>query len=545
MPPKLSDRSVELLQLEFGGVDGPRRLEATRQVLRKRAKDSMWFFCRYALELPDIETDLHRDMCWTWQKRMHRNFSLWLIPRGHLKTTLWTEGGTLWDLVNNADQRYLVTNAKLENASAILANIRSYTLGKEIFRWLFPEYCLDLAPRHLRDRCRDTHERIDFPCSIYAGRKEGNIQVMAVEASLVSRHYDVMVFDDPVNDVNAQTKLLRDKVYTWYKNSLQLRHSPRESRVRLIGTRWHFDDLYSRLIKEENTRRENQTLAGKKVKPRYYMYVRKVKESDAQGVEKPIWPERYTDDVIAGIKSEVGSYVFSCQFQNNPLPDEAAIFKFQDIQFIDEMAIPDNVVNFCAVDLAYEDSVERGDFTCITVASFDSDGKMYVREIIRDKIFPLQLVEHIGRMVKRWKVKRVGVETTAFQSTIYKFNKAESFKTGINIPWVELKRGRTAKKKRILALQPRVERKDFYVQAGIPNQEWLIDEMTTYDKGAHDDILDTLADIEALAYAAQAYEQTEALTVATLDSMYGSIFDSEDGSSEDYVPNVNLLEDVL
>ena len=514
-------------------------LEAVRLMLRERCKADYWFFQCRVYGNQDTITPLHMDMCERWQKLDNATFSLWLLPRSHLKTSCFTEAGILWGLVCNPHLRFLVVNAKLDNAIDILANIRSCVEANDIFRWLFPEYCPDLAPKTLKDRCRWLTHRLDFPCSKWAGRKEGNIEVMSVGASLVSKHYDVMIFDDPVNDENTTTKEYRDKVDRWYRNALQLRHDA-NSRIRLIGTRWHFDDLYSRIIKKEMSRRKHQKEAGEKVRPRYFIYHRQVVERvevDGEtivGYEnvRPIWPERFNKEAIEEIREENGSYIFSCQYMNNPLPEEDAIFKYNDIHMIDEYDIPEGVVNFMSCDLAVEDT-EQGDWWVITVASFDHLGRMYVREVIRDKLLTSSFLVHVAALHKKWNVKKVSVESTAFQKTLNKTYRHWSAREGHNIPWVEVERGRSSKRKRILALQPRVERGDFYIEEGIKNLDWIIDELTTYPRSPHDDILDTLADLEALFFNAPETIR-DASPKDTYEGFYGSLEDNDEEEDDSF-----------
>jgi predicted phage terminase large subunit-like protein len=473
------------------------------------------------------------EMCERWQRRNSAQFSLWLLPRGHLKTSIFTEAGTLWDLLNEPDDRHLIVNAKLDNAEDILANIKNCIETNEIFRWLFPEYCPDLAPKSLRQRCKWLNTRIDLPCSRRAGRKEGSIQIMSVNASLVSKHYDKMTFDDPVNDENTTTKELRDKVDRWYRNALQLREDAK-SRIRLIGTRWHFDDLYSRIIKLEMNRRKKQQEKGDKVTPRYWIYHRQVVErveesgsliANYESVQ-PIWPERFTASDIEDIREETGSYIFSCQYMNNPLPEDDAIFKYTDINQIDEYDIPENVDTYMACDIAVEET-EQGDYWVISVASFDTLGRMYVREVIRERMLTSSFLEHVTQLVKKWHPSRVGIENTAFQKTLNKTYREYAATKGINIPWHELERGKSSKRKRIMALQPRVERGDFYVDERMKNLEYVIEEMTTYPRAPFDDVLDTMADLESMFYSGpEVAKQPEATN--TYNAYHGSLEDDED-----------------
>ena len=514
--------------------------EALRLVLREKCKTDFWFFQCRVYGNADTYTPLHMEMCERYQARIGKRFSLWLLPRSHLKTSCFTEAGILWEAVVDPDLRFLIVNAKLENAEAILANIKMCVSSNDIFRWLFPEYCPDLAPKTLRDRCKWLTTRADFPCSKYAGRREGNIEIMSVGASLVSRHFDRLQLDDPVNDTNIETKELRDKSDRWYKNLLQLRHDT-NSIVRLIGTRWHFDDLYSRRIKEETRRRDLMRQTGQPVIPRYWIYHRQVVERVEAGGEsicgyesvQPIWPERFNKEAIEEIRSENGSYIFSCQYMNNPLPEEDAVFKFSDIREVHEIDIPENVVNFIACDIAVED-VEAGDWWVITVGSFDNLGNMYVREIVRDKLLTSSFLNHVHQLTKKWKAVKVGIETTAFQKTLFKVYTQLSHQSNFNIPWTEVERGRSSKRKRILSLQPRVERGNFYVEEDIKNKEHLIEEMTTYPRTTHDDILDTLADLELLFYGAPD-QVKDVAPKDTWDAVYGAV---EDESNDEEVESL-------
>lgn len=516
---------------QYGGLGSDS--EIVRQQLRQKCKEDFWFFQYHAVGNRDTLTDLHLDLCKKVQSRIEKGFTIWLLPRFHLKTSCITVGGILWRLINNPHLRHLVVNAKLETATDILAEIRNVVETNEVFRWLFPEYCVDLAPKSLRARCKWLTDRLDFPCSKYAGRREGNIRAMGVEASLVSQHYDELWFDDSVNDVNSATKQYRDKIFNWFRNALQLRHDL-ASPIRIIGTRWHFDDLYSRLLKKERARRKKLSSLGQKITPELWIYHRQIVEKVEAGGEtiagydnvQPIWPERFTGEQINKLKEDVGSYVFSCQFMNNPLPDEEAIFKYSDINQIDEFLVPQNLVHFISADIAVEDT-EDGDWWVITVAGFDSRGEMYVLEIIRDKLVTSTFLAHIAALTKKWNPIRVGIETVAFQNTLLKVYKEHTRKTGVNIPWMELKRTKKSKRARILALQPRVERGDFNVVEDIKNVDWLIEEMTTYPRSPHDDILDTLADLEAMYYAAPEDSKTVE-QYDTFEAVYGDVTNIED-----------------
>jgi predicted phage terminase large subunit-like protein len=522
----------ELAAIVGNTIKTPEEYENIRRVLRRQAQQDFWFFCRHVCEFVDIDNEFHHEFCNRYQKRTDKSFAIYLMPRGHLKTTIMTVGGTLWLLIQDwvtqpngkkirgQDLTFLIGNATLQNAIDILADIKSIVTTSVLFRWLFPEYVPSESWMRGKGVGKWTNSRIDFPCSRQAGRKEGNITIVSTGASLVSKHYHVIKLDDVVNDENITTKILRDKTMQWYKDLLQLRVDPSSSRVELIGTRWHYDDLYGRLIRKELDRRKRAKDNGEVVKPTYVIYRRKAIEHD-----KPIWSERFTKAELHRLKyEELGAYSYSCQYDNEPIPEEDAKFKRNHIKLIDSLDIPNNVVNFMAVDMADEDTT-MGDNYALTVASFDSLGKMYVREIIRGKFSQFEFLEIIYKMRMKWDVKRVGIETTSFQKGILRGYKAMVATKKWQIPWVEISRGKTSKFTRTIGFQPRVERGDFYIENDIPNIEWAIEEMITFPKGVFDDILDTFVDIENIYYGASENLIEAVVDANTFDSLVGKLSD--------------------
>lgn len=527
---KIPESVRDNLKLALTGPGAQQKLEAVRETLRFKCRQSLWFFNRYALEMQDIDTPLHHDMCEKWQIRDKATYSIWLVPRGHLKSSLWTEGGNLWHEICNPDQTIMIANETLEGIQGIISNIRNIWTAKESFRWLFPEYCIELAPRHLRKACKDLADRLDFPCSKFKGSKEGNLDGVSLGASRVGRHYHRQHYDDIVSDKTTTNKTQLDANDTWYRNSLQLSVSPKTKR-RLVGTRWHFDDPYGRRIRGEQKRRQMQVEAGEKIQPKYLIYIRKAEEvNPVTGELEPIWPERFSKEELADLKRDpgqggLGSYVYSCQYENNPVSSEDAIFRFEDIQPIESVLIPDDdeLEFFAAMDLADEETT-KGDYFVITVAGFHKrTTKMYVREIFRERrVSAEEVMDRLFSMQKKWSLRKVACETVAFQRVLFRLYKKMARDAGVNLPFVEMKRGKTTKRRRFLAFQPRVQRGDFYYEEGIRNSEHMVDEMTTYDKGVHDDILDTLADLEAIYYTSPPSE-VDVARPGTYEHEYGSL----------------------
>src|SRR5581483_7399197 len=65
------------------------------------------------------------------------------------------------------------------------------------------------------------------------------------------RRADLVIIDDPVkSQAEADSPILRDRIWSWYRSDLTTRLKP-NGRVVLIMTRWHEDDLAGRLLAQD------------------------------------------------------------------------------------------------------------------------------------------------------------------------------------------------------------------------------------------------------------------------------------------------------
>jgi len=490
---------------------GPDFIEEIRQLLRERARRDLWFLCFGVLGFKDMNNKLHKEMAAVWQRRQHFKYTLWMAPRFHLKTTMWVIGDTVRVALNDPNETCCIISAKLDNCVSMLNTIRAQFDTNAVLRWLFPEYCMDLADVQTRKRCSWTSERIDWPCRDSWISTSGNLEVMSVGASMVSKHFGWLRFDDAVNDINSTSIPLCVGVHNWFLDAWQLRVDF-ESFIRVTGTPWSFADFYQREMEKEKKRR----LGGRE--PKLRTYRKPVYLSNGE----PIWPERYGKDELEDLKEHLGSYKFACNFELDPVPEGAAIFKKGQIQEIHELEVPQQVVNFIGVDLSEEDS-KTPDHTVITVVSIDEFGNWYVRRIVRGKFYPLGIMETVAKLCQKYAVEKVGVDATGFQTTIFKEYLKWSTKEKVYVPWVPMKFGKQSKPGRIRALQPIFERMGFHAVMGIENYSVLEEEAVTFDRGRSDDILDTLSIVQIIYYEAPAAVNPEMPERLSINGLYGDI----------------------
>ena len=83
----------------------------------------------------------------------------------------------------------------------------------------------------------------------------GGIKAVGVTGGLTGHSVDLAIIDDPVKDyIEASSSTYRERAWQWYLNVVETRlHN--QSKVILIMTRWHEDDLAGRLLKNFNSNR--------------------------------------------------------------------------------------------------------------------------------------------------------------------------------------------------------------------------------------------------------------------------------------------------
>lgn len=401
------------------------------------------------------------------------------------------------EVINDPNIRILLSNANLENAKTILKGIRDHFVSNEKFRFLYPEVCPSWKKGAIKDFGTQTEFTVPFR---KPGIKEATIEVGSVEGNLVSRHYDMHIGDDLVNDKNTTTRDQIEKV-DFFRKAIYSLLEPGVSKDYLIGTIWHWDDIYSRIIDDKETP--------------YKVYRRAIWEPDENGTLQSIFPYRFPNKEIKAIRKKQGDAMFSAQYLNQALDDEAATFK-RDWVLYYEPPVQESLYTVTCIDPAVSQA-SRSDYSAIVTIGVGPNDETYVLEAKRGKWNPLELIQEIFAVNMRWKPIKIGIESFGFQQSIKFFLVEEMRRRGVYIPIMEFSsESMRSKEARIMSLQPRVQYCKFYVTRDMQD---LVDEMLRFPKGKHDDLLDALAYSEQLRRTPVRREMPSQLAGATFNDM--------------------------
>jgi len=379
-------------------------------------------------------------------------------------------------------------NAKADNAESFLTAIKGHFESNQKLRMLYGDY----VGKKWNEGEIVTSKRTN------PSLKENTIKCSGVGASLVSQHYDLIIPDDVVNETNVTTKEQIDKVKEWWGLSQSLGDGEK-TRWRIVGTRYHDDDLYGELIEKNDAA----------PKP-YNIYIRRVIEDG-----KPIWPFKFNEEHIADIRANQSAYTFSCQYYNDPINADDAIFMKEWLQYYDDEDVVDKngdpikkMNHFITVDPAIGQS-DRNDDTVFCHTAVDEDNNWYVSFPSVGKFTPGVIIDKMFDHDEEYKPKTTGVEGVAFQKVLQYMVNDKMKELNNFIPITELKPNARSKVNRIRGLQPRFENGIIYIRRNDKNSEKFVDQLLRFPTGTHDDMIDALAYMLDIAYPPRKKERDE------------------------------------
>jgi predicted phage terminase large subunit-like protein len=253
--------------------------------------------------------------------------------------------------------------------------------------------------RQVRELVREYGDRLGY--HLHASRhaagqwqttERGEYFATGIRGPLIGRRADLVIIDDPVkSEAEADSLLLRDRVWNWYRFDVTTRLKPR-GRVVLIMTRWHMDDLAGRL------------LAQHPAEWRVLRLPALAEENDP--LERPpgaaLWPEWEDEAALQRKRETIGERAWSALFQQSPRPIVGSLFKTECIDILDMVPTPDNNVVVRGWDLAATSDVggRDPDWTAGVKLARDDRGRFIVLDVVRIRGTPRQVEESVGEAAR-------------------------------------------------------------------------------------------------------------------------------------------------
>lgn len=299
---------------------------------------------------------------------------------------------------------------------------------------------------------------------------------------------DFVIIDDIEDTEKVQSADQREKLKTWFFADVM--PLGKACRFFFVGTMLHEDCLLANLMEEPPIDHQIE-------KP---WEVRRYGVLDGDGQSN--WPEKYSDDWIDAKRKEfirAGMLDrFLTEYMNVAVDKSNRKFDPKQIRFYapDQLkaAMNGGFDVIITVDPGISNENHR-DPTVIAVTGMDKNNNMWILDVIRKKVRQHEILDLIVEAYRKWHPRMTYIESVQAQIWLYQSLTDGTHQSRDIIPCEKIdgSQVRMGKIVRIETLDPMLHRKNILAPSESVWFEDLVNEMITFPKGRHDDILDTLS----------------------------------------------------
>ncbi len=454
-----------------------RELDAIEAELGRR---SLLAFTRYTY--PQFQTYWHHqriadkleDVIAGRSKRV-----MFFMPPQHGKTELCSRRLAPYILGRYPDTKIVFGTYNADRASEVSGEVQRIIDSAE-YRKLFPATRLASG----KDLERRQAQKFDI-----VGRT-GYYIAAGVGQGIAGKSMNIGIIDDPIkNREEADSDIMRKRVWDWWVNDISRRQIDSDSRIILIQTRWHEDDLAGRLLHLAAT----NPLADQWEVISFPAISEQALPGDPRAIGDALWPERFPLPFLRATRA-ADIYAWSSLYQQSPVPEGGALAKRSWFPVLPLTAPNGLVIRRCrAWDLAatVPEPGKDPDYTVGTRLAQLTDGRWVVEDVVRVRDTPAnvdKLMLQTARMDGRFTWIREEQEGGASG----KAQIAAHVRLFAGFDYAGVSTGGKDKAARWRPFLVQAEGGNVALNPGHWNTEW-VNEMITIPYGRHDDTADSVA----------------------------------------------------
>ena len=328
--------------------------------------------------------------------------------------------------------------------------------------------------------------------------KGGSRYATSVGGTLTGRGADLIIVDDPLNANELHSETARKRVNEWYGGALVHRLNDKErGPIIVIMQRLHEDDLAGHLIQQGGWNHLNL--------PAIALEDETIKLGSGRTLYRRIddilHPERESRDALEAVKAEVGSLLFSAQYQQQPVPIDGNVIKrawFRTYESLPTELVRTRIVQSWDVAMTTGD---RNDFSVGTTWLVHKN-EAYLVHVYRARLEYPELRRKVIVMAKEHNAATILIEEVGPGMNLLQDLRANR-PGGMTSPIGIKPEG--SKMDRMVAQSAKIEAGQVYLPVSAP---WLSDfltELLAFPNGRHDDQVDSVS--QFLRWLQNAYAQ--------------------------------------
>ena len=335
-----------------------------------------------------LSLTIHYKLC-KFLEQKDNHYKLVLLFRRGMKSSI-LRSYIMWRLSRDKTLRFLYYCGRIDHAAKNLRNIARNMEGNKLYLKYYPE--MTITPEHTKKK-KWTRKDLEVPVVIeleseLSIHNEANVEIGSIETGMSGQHYDEIVVDDPVTNVNVRTVKQRQEV----KDALAELDNVLLDGGYLTGagTRWHYDDAYGEMVNNVYDISEE----GKK-KYIYAVYHRKLVENG-----EITYPEVFDWDFIKMYIQKHGVYKYSCQFLCEPMNPDNAIFNVKNLRLIQKMDLDKitPVNTYVLIDTINFEKTDGRDRLAIVVMDIDKYSNIFIKRVVAGRYADIKLIKILNEM---------------------------------------------------------------------------------------------------------------------------------------------------
>ncbi len=415
-------------------------------------------------------------------------------PRSHAKSTAITFSFAIAAILFRQHNFVIICSGTTSTSVLFLQDIKNEIIDNKEIQELFG------IPRDEEGRVvfnKDTEDDliIEFEdghkCRLMAKGAEQKLRGL----KWGSRRPDLIIGDDLEDDEQVLNKDRREKFRKWFMGALVPARSI-DGKIIIVGTILHLDSLLERLMPTEtsaNTVHEGLKMYSQRKIGMWHSIKYKAHDSNFKNI---LWKERYTKEWFEEKHTEYLRQgmpeIYAQEFLNKPLDESNLFFKRQDFQPMHEDDKKKDMNYYIAGDFAISEK-DRADYTVMVVGGMDSNGVLHIRNVVRERMDGLEIVETMLALQRLYEPVCFGIEDMQITKSIGPFLNRAMVESNTFINIIPLKPHKTDKITRARSIQARMRAGAVRFDKGAEWYPNLESEMMRFPRDRHDDQVDAIA----------------------------------------------------
>jgi phage terminase large subunit-like protein len=411
-------------------------------------------------------------------------WNLTLAPRGFGKSTCLNIARCILKILQNPNIRILIASKTDTNAVSFLSEIKQKLLRPKMVEVFGVQQGSPWNDGSIRVRART------------ADSKEDTIETIGIGGAIASKHYDLIIADDLIDESNSITETQREKIHTWFFKVLDPCLEP-HGEMSVIGTRYNPDDLYGYLMENVLCQKDHRG----KVTRQHYISIPALIEKPNMDSRAPeserylsLWPEKCSVKFLLKKRKVLGTIIFNTQYQNDVAAMKGKIFKLEWFRYYKTVDLNELKI-YQGVDLASKQAKNADRFAHATIGVHIETKKIYILNYHNIVATFGQRKSIVAEEFFRFDPIRVGIEANGYQRAfIQDLAQDDEFKSIRAIPVFTEK----DKVSRAWKLSAFFERRQVHVKEEMQD---LIEHLLKFPDGRYKDLFDALDLAITVAFA--------------------------------------------